>query len=192
MEQQNNVEPEQNNGKEAIPSVTPEEEMEALKSEKEQLKSTLQRAQADLVNYRNRAEAERNDLLKYGNSRLLVRLLPILDDFNLALDQAPNSETPEPWLEGFRLIHRKLHSLMDSEGVTQIEAEGKSFDPSEHEALAQQESADHEDGQVMSVVRDGYKLQGRVLRPAQVIVAKNTKAAKSKTKTESYSEEKEG
>jgi len=191
MEQQNNVEPEQNNGKEAIPSVTPEEAMEALKSEREQLKSTLQRAQADLVNYRNRAEAERNDLLKYGNSRLLVRLLPILDDFNLALDQTPNSETPEPWLEGFRLIHRKLHSLMDSEGVTQIDAEGKSFDPSEHEALAQQESADHEDGQVMSVVRDGYKLQGRVLRPAQVIVAKNTNAAKSKTKTESYSEEKE-
>ena len=191
MEQQNNVEPEQNNGKEAIPSVTPEEEMEALKSEKEQLKSTLQRAQADLVNYRNRAEAERNDLLKYGNSRLLVRLLPILDDFNLALDQTPNSETPEPWLEGFRLIHRKLHSLIESEGVTQIEAEGKGFDPSEHEALAQQESADHEDGQVMSVVRDGYKLQGRVLRPAQVIVAKNTNAAKSKTKTESYSEEKE-
>ena len=191
MEQQNNVEPEQNNGKEAIPSVIPEEEMEALKSEKEQLKSTLQRAQADLVNYRNRAEAERNDLLKYGNSRLLVRLLPILDDFNLALDQTPNSETPEPWLEGFRLIHRKLHSLIESEGVTQIEAEGKGFDPSEHEALAQQESADHEDGQVMSVVRDGYKLQGRVLRPAQVIVAKNTNAAKSKTKTESYSEEKE-
>ena len=136
MEQQNNVDPEQSSGKEAIPSVTPEEEMEALKLEKEQLKSTLQRAQADLVNYRNRTEEERNDLLKYGNSRLLVRLLPILDDFNLALDQTSNSETQEPWLEGFRLIHRKLHSLMESEGVTRIDAQRKSFDPSEHEALA--------------------------------------------------------
>ena len=118
-------------------------------------------------------------------------LLPILDDFNLALDHAPKSENPEPWLEGFLLIHRKLDSLMKSEGVTQIEAQGKSFDPSEHEALAQQESTHHDDGQILSVVRDGYKLHGRVLRPVQVIVAKNANAAESKAKTENSPEEKE-
>ena len=136
-------------------------------------------------------EEEREDLLKYSNSRLLVTLLPVLDEFNMALGQAPNDDAPESWVEGIRLIHRKLHSLIESEGVTRIEAESKSFDPLEHEALAQQESPEHEDGQVMMVVRDGYKLRGRLLRPAQVIVAQKVKA-NTQTSDEDGKSSKEG
>ena len=182
--------PGQSNGEETGPASR-ETETEALQSERDQLKSTLQRAQADLVNYRNRAEVERNDLLKYANNRLLARFLPILDELHLALDQAPESETPESLVEGFRLISRKLHSLLELEGVKRIEAQGKYFDPAEHEALAQQESADCEDGHVLMVVRQGYKLHDRVLRPAQVIVAKNSASAASKSVTENSLGEKE-
>ena len=179
MNQETNEEQESKEGREAGPALSPEERLEALTAEleeagreREQITSTLQRAQADFINYRRRVDEEREDQLKYSNGRLLAKLLPVLDEFNLAIGQAPSSETPEPWLEGVNLIYRKLNSIIESEGVARIEAEGKSFDPVEHEALAQQESSEHEEGRVMTVVRDGYRLHGRVLRPAQVIVAK--------------------
>ena len=189
-QQQNNRGPGQSNGEETGPENR-EAETETLQAERDQLKSALQRAQADLVNYRTRAEAERNDLLKYANNRLLARFLPILDELSMALDQAPKSGTPESLVEGFRLISRKLHSLLDLEGVKQIEAQGKYFDPSEHEALAQQESTDCEDGQILIVVRQGYKLHERVLRPAQVIVAKSSAQSAIRSVTEDSTEEKE-
>ena len=189
-QQQNNREPGQSNGEETG-LESREVENETLQAERDQLKSALQRAQADLVNYRTRAEAERNDLLKYANNRLLARFLPILDELSMALDQAPKSGTPESLVEGFRLISRKLHSLLELEGVKQIEAQGKYFDPSEHEALAQQESRDCKDGHVLIVVRQGYKLHDRVLRPAQVIVAKNSATAEMESVTENSPGEKE-
>lgn len=146
---------------------------EALQEEQDRLENALRRAQADLVNYRNRMDIERADLLKYGNQRLLGRLLPILDDLDMALQQPAEDSSSESWLEGFQLINRKLHSLLEMEGVEQIEALDKPFDPAEHEALAQQQTADKEDGHVLLVVRNGYRLHDRVLRPAQVVVALN-------------------
>ena len=184
MNQETNEERELKVGEEAGPALGPEERLEALTAyleeagrEREQLTNALQRAQADFVNYRRRVEDEREDQLKYSNGRLLSKLLPVLDEFNLAIGQAPGSKTPEPWLKGVNLIYRKLHSIIESEGVAPIEAEGKSFNPVEHEALAQQESSEHEEGWVMAVVRDGYKLYERVLRPAQVIVAKRSECS---------------
>ena len=191
MDQEPNKEPEVTEEEATSSNLSLEEQLEEANREREQFKNAMQRAQADLVNYRRRVEEEREDLLKYSNSRLLVMLLPVLDEFNMALGQAPNDDAPESWVEGIRLIHRKLHSLIESEGVTRIEAESKSFDPLEHEALAQQESPEHEDGQVMMVVRDGYKLRGRLLRPAQVIVAQKVKA-NAQTSDEDGKSSKEG
>ena len=160
---------------EFLESMAPESEpdSDALRDERDKLKDALQRAQADLVNYRNRMETERADLLKYGNQRLLGRLLPIFDELTLALDQPNDGQSSDSWLEGFRLINRKLHALLEQEGVEQIDALGKQFDPAEHEAIAQQPTAEKEDGSVLMVVRNGYKLHNRLLRPAQVIVAVN-------------------
>ena len=146
---------------------------ESLLEEQRKLENAVRRAQADLVNYRNRMEAEKANLLKYGNQRLLGRLLPILDELTLALNQPSDGEAQDSWLEGFRLINRKLTALIEQEGVEQIDALGKQFDPAEHEALAQQQTDDKEDGAVLMVVRNGYKLHDRVLRPAQVVVALN-------------------
>ena len=155
-------------------------EAEELNREKGQFREMLQRAQADLINYRRRAEEEREDQQKYANSRLILKLLPVLDEFNLAIDyaskarpeQAEEPEAGASWLEGITLIQRKLYSLLESEAVTRIGVEGKGFDPFEHEAMAYQESTDHREGEILAVVRDGFKLHGRVIRPALVMLAK--------------------
>ena len=148
-------------------------EVEESNREKNQFREMLQRVQADFINYKRRTEEEREEQQKYTNSRLILKLLPVLDEFNLAIDHTSRSEAEAPWLEGIKLIHRKLYSLLESENVTRIEVEGEEFDPFEHEAMAYQESADHQEGQILTVVRDGYKLHGRVIRPAMVILAKN-------------------
>lgn len=179
MNQESDEEREPKEENETGPSLSLEDQVKALTAEldeaareREQITGNLQRSQADLVNYRRRVEDDRDDQVKYSNGRLLANLLTVLDEFNLAIDQGTGGDAPEPWLEGVNLIYRKLYYIIESEGATRIEAEGKSFDPVEHEALAQQESSEYEEGQVVSVVRDGYKLHARVLRPAQVIVAK--------------------
>lgn len=171
MNEQDNMERQQPNG--IGEGIDTPADSESLLEEQQKLENALRRAQADLVNYRNRMESEKANLLKYGNQRLLGRLLPILDELTLALDQPSDGASSESWLEGFRLINRKLNALIEQEGVDQIDALGKQFDPAEHEALAQQQTADKEDGAVLMVVRNGYKLHDRVLRPAQVIVALN-------------------
>ena len=152
-------------------------ELEEANRERDQFRQMLQRAQADHVNYRRRTEEEREEQQKHTNSRLIQKLLPVMDEFNLAIDHASQSDAQASWLEGIVLIQRKLNSLLESESVTKIEVEGKEFDPFEHEAMAYQESGDHLDGAILTVVRDGYKLHGRVLRPALVILAKPPEAA---------------
>ncbi len=162
------------------PSISSlEEELAALRPkleeaerERKQFKELAQRAQADLINFRKRVDQDREELERSANARLLRKLLPIIDDLALALGHVSPQEANAPWVEGVRLIHRKLLALLESEGVTPMAAEGQPFDPWEHEALLYQESETAEDGRVISVVRQGYKLHGRVLRPAQVVVAR--------------------
>ena len=138
----------------------------------EELLEVLRRVQADFANYKRRTEEDRLELQRHSNARLILKFLPILDEFVLAIQHA-SKDGPEPsWLEGISLIQRKLNALMESENVVKIEALGKEFDPFEHEAMAYQESPDHPEGCVMSVVREGYRLNERVLRPALVILAK--------------------
>ena len=137
-----------------------------------QLKGMLQRVQADFINYKRRAEEDRVDYQKYSNARLILKLLPVLDEFNLAIDHADDSRAGGSWAEGVKLIQRKIESILESEKVTKVDVEGKEFNPLEHEAMSYLESKDHKDGQILSVVREGYKLHDRVIRPALVVVAK--------------------
>ncbi len=144
---------------------------DALK-EAEQNRDTAQRAQAEMVNYRKRADEERISLQQYSNSRLIIKLLPVLDELGLAIDHADQNESNNPWLEGVRLIQRKASNLLESEGVSQIEAIGVQFDPLEHEAIGTEETTKCPSGHVAEVVRNGYRLHDRVIQPAQVIVAR--------------------
>ena len=172
--------------------ISPETQLDALRAqteeinrERDQLKDMLQRAQADLINYKRRSEEERDEQQKYMSSRIILKLLPVMDDFSMAIGHATDSNSEGPWLEGIKLIQRKLHSFLESESVTRIETEDKEFDPFEHEAMGYQESDKHRKGQIIAVVRDGYKLHDRVIRPALVILANAPDASNPEHQTES-------
>jgi len=129
----------------------------------------LLRLAADFENYKKRAAREREEYVTRANERLVLELLPILDDLERALAAAEEHEEAQ-LEEGVRLVHRSLDSLLQRQGVTTIETDGK-FDPHVHEALLSQPSEEAESGAVLDVVQKGYKLGDRVVRPARVIVA---------------------
>ena len=135
---------------------------------------SLQRTAADFANYRRRVEEEREGLAQFANALLIGKLLAVLDDFDRALANVP-ADTHEGWVDGIRLVERKLRSLLEAEGVTPIEALGAPFDPNLHEAVVHEETADFPDNQVIGELQRGYRLRDRVLRPALVRVANNPK-----------------
>lgn len=146
---------------------------EAHAAADEQLR-TAQRATADLANYRRRVEDEREAVAGFATAMLISKLLGVLDDFDRALAQVPTG-TDESWLDGIRLVERKLRGVLEGEGVTQIVALGQPFDPNLHEAVLHEETTDHPDNQVIGELQRGYRLRDRVLRPALVRVANNPK-----------------
>ena len=156
-------------------------ELEEALREKDQFKAMAQRAQADLINYRRRAEDEREELRRSANTGLILRVLNVVDDFGRAVAMVPDDAVAPGWLDGLELVQRNLQNLLDAEGITKIEAEGKPFEPREHDALLYQETDEHEEGLVIRVIRDGYRSRDRVLRPSQVSVAKAPAPAEPET-----------
>ncbi len=131
-----------------------------------------QRAQAEFINFRKRMERENDKLYQSMRGDIIARFLPILDDLERALQNRPQDEAAKDWVDGIELVYRKLQSILTAEGVTRIEAEGKMFDPNFHEAISHEPSEDHESGQIIEVVQQGYMIGERVLRPALVRVAR--------------------
>ena len=129
----------------------------------------LLRLAADFENYKKRAAREREEYVALANERLVKELLPILDDLERALNAAEQHEEAQ-LEEGVRLVHRSLASLLERNGITEIDASAK-FDPHVHEALLSQPAEDKESGDVLDVIQKGYRLGDRVVRPARVIVA---------------------
>lgn len=153
-----------------------EERLEEALREVEQFREMHKRAQADLVNYRRRADEERENVRKFGSSQLLAGSLPVMDDLDRALSLVPEDAVAPGWLEGLQLVSRKMRQWLESEGVTRIEAGGVPFTPDEHEAVGYEPaSGDVEEGHVVTVIREGYKLHDRVLRASQVTVAMHSK-----------------
>ena len=148
------------------------EELAVAQVEVSQNLDLAQRAQAELANFRKRTDEERISLGKYSNSRLITKLLPVKEDLDLALSHAPESAPNDSWLEGIKLIQRKLNSFLESEGVAEIDGVGAIFNPMEHEAVGTDDSTEHTPGHIIQVVRAGYRLHDRVIQPAQVIVAR--------------------
>lgn len=133
-----------------------------------------QRAEADFANYKKRVEQEKNELSDFANAALILNLLPILDDLERAFDSLPSCLARLTWVDGIRLIHRKLQGILEMRGLSQIKAKGQVFDPNLHEAVSREEG---EDGMVIGEVQKGYKLKDRVLRPALVVVGKGKETA---------------
>lgn len=139
--------------------------------ERDQFRAMAQRAQADLANFKRRAAEDRQQSLLNSKADILRKFLGVVDDFGRAIDMLPADADPG-WREGLSLVQRNLVSVLESEGVSKIDSAGEPFDPRLHEALAYQEIPDTPDGAIALVMREGYRLDDRLLRPAQVIVAK--------------------
>ena len=156
------------------------QELEAAKAQAAEYLDGWQRARAEFANYKKRNEQERQELFKLANTTLITRLLPIFDDFERAFQTLPSNLLSLTWIDGVALIYRKLQAILEAEGLTLIETEGQSFDPLVHEAVTYEESAEHQEGQIIGEAQKGYKLGDRILRPALVRVAKGKPASEAK------------
>lgn len=128
----------------------------------------LQRERADFINFRRRNEAEKAEAGQYGAGDMIRKFLSGIDDLERALAHRKEGDA---WADGIEHVYRKFLAILDAEGVTRIEAEGKPFDPAIHEAILQEPSDQYESGTVIAVLQQGYKHKERVLRPALVKVA---------------------
>jgi molecular chaperone GrpE len=132
----------------------------------------LRRLQADFDNYRKRTLREQTARAASASQALVSRLLPVLDNFELAVSAAEQSRDFDRMLKGVEMVFGELRQALEGEGLVKIEAEGKPFDPERHEAVIAVEQEGTEPGMVVDIVRTGYELRGKVLRPAMVKVAK--------------------
>ena len=150
-------------------------ELDAARKESEEFVGALQRERAEFQNFRRRTAEERLRDLGLAGEDLIRKVLVVADDFDRAIEARPSSIAHDPWFDGIAAIDRKLRQLLESEGVTAIDAAaGKPFDPREHEAIANVPGTGREDGEIVEEVRRGYRLRDRVIRPALVAVAANT------------------
>ena len=176
MISENNLEKEPDNEQtiEVVSGVAEIEDIETLKQAlteaREKAEANLagwQRAQADFINYKRRSEQENEETRKFAKSTLILSLLPIFDDLGRALAAIPPRQARLGWVEGIRLIERKLRTIMETQGLSLIEALGEPFDPHFHEAVMQGKG---KEGIVVEEIQKGYQLHDRVIRPSKVVV----------------------
>lgn len=165
----------------AADELAPEqiEELKSRAAKADENWERLLRTTADFDNFKKRAARERLEAVKFANESLIQKIIPVLDNFEMALSAARSSSATDlkSLSEGVTMIHAQLRQVLAEAGLDDIIATDQGFDPNFHEAVSQQESAEVAEGQVLQQLRKGYKLRDRLLRPATVIVAKRPSAA---------------
>jgi molecular chaperone GrpE len=156
------------------PAAPPADELAALKARAEENWDRYVRLAAEFDNFKKRAARQREEAIRFANQALLARLLPVLDNFEMAQTAAAGvaGDAAESLRTGVNMILNQLKATLAEAGIEEINALGQVFDPALHEAVSQQESRDVPEGHVLQQLRKGYKLRDRLLRPASVIVAK--------------------
>ena len=157
------------------------EETKKKPDDKEQIKEltdSLQRLQAEFENYKKRIDNEKQEFLKFAKAELLKKLLPVLDSFELALN---NHENPEKFLKGVEMIFAQLYSLLEAEGLRPIKSKNQKFDPFKHEVLMSEET-DKEEDVVLEEFQKGYMLNDKVLRHSKVKISKKKEEKKEEEK----------
>ncbi len=174
----------QNKENKIEPEVVEQEDVEKLgqalaeeKAKAERYLANWQRAQADYINYKRQSEQEKDEIRKFANSAFVLNLLPILDDLERAFASLPPNPKTPGWLEGYKLIERKLRAILEAQGVSPIKALGEAFDPYLHEAVRQGKG---KEGIVIEEVEKGYKFNDRVIRPSRVVVGSGEEAEEDK------------
>lgn len=148
------------------------EELEQVSAQAAEYLDGWQRARAELANYKKRVERERREAYQRAAGDILTQHLEILDDLERALDDRPTEGEAASWADGIELVYRKFQGLLEAYDVEPIEAAGQPFDPNVHEAISHEETDEAKAGYVIDVVKQGYRMGDRVLRPALVRVAK--------------------
>ncbi len=152
------------------------EELQRLLSEEKkkgaEYQESWKRAIADFQNLKRRTDNDRTTLGSEAREKLLVRILPIVDDFERALQNVPENLKGEPWLNGVNLIEKKLKTLLDQEGISEIPSKDADFDPRVHEAVQHDEDSQGSKDYVAEVYQKGYQMGGKVIRPAMVKVGR--------------------
>jgi len=186
-------EPEEEQTAKLDPEVAEKDDIETLKQalaeEKQKAENYLanwQRAQADFINYRRRSEQEKEEISKFANSVLILNLLPILDDLERALTSIPSNLAKLSWVDGIRLIERKLQASLEAQGLSPIKALGEPFDPKFHEAAMHGKG---KEGIVIAELQKGYKLHDRVVRPTMVVVGEGEAEEKKEIEQENSNQE---
>ena len=141
-----------------------------LQADLDRFRDLALRSQADFENYRKRTTREKEDAIKYANSSLLERLLPVVDNFELGLTAAKAEGENSPVLAGMSLVLKQLNDFLADNGLQPIEAVGRKFDPNLHEAIAH-EPSDAPEETVIRQTRRGYRFKDRLLRPSSVVVS---------------------
>ena len=160
------VKEEENGGDEQQEEAQPEETQE------EDGERKYLRLMADFQNYKRRAEKEKRDLYSYANEKIMGELLEVMDNFERALQQNANAaeDGGAGFVEGMEMIFKQLTSVLEKEGLKEIEALGEDFDPNVHSAVMTEETEEYESGKVSGVMQKGYTLNGKVIRPSMVKV----------------------
>jgi molecular chaperone GrpE len=143
----------------------------SLQSDLDRFRDLALRTQADFENYKKRTARERDDAIKYANSSLLERLIPVVDNFELGLSAARGEGEQSPIFAGMNMVLKQLNDFLTENGLRPIEAVGHKFDPNLHEAIAHEPSDEVPEGKVIRQTRRGYRLKDRLLRPATVVVS---------------------
>lgn len=167
---------------EMVPAVSEVEDVaalrKALEEETARAEANLagwQRAQADFINYKRRTEQEKEEIGQFAKAELILNLLPVLDDTERAFEAIPGAFALDGWVEGIGLVWRKLRSVLEAQGVSEVKALGEPFDPNYHEAVMPGKG---KEGMVVGEIKKGYMLNGRVIRPSAVVVGSGEGEAK--------------
>ena len=152
---------------EAAAPETPTDELAAEREKAETYYRNWQRSAADFANFKRRIEQERGESARLVNAAMVINLLPVFDDLDRAVASVDAQLAGLNWVQGVSAIHQKFARMLEAMGVTELQAENEAFDPSRHEAVGKQPG---EEGKVLHVLQKGYELQGKVIRPAMVIV----------------------
>ena len=156
---------------EEVEELSLEEQLAVAQDEAAQNMDSFLRAQAELSNARKRFEKQQAQVYTNANADLVLKLLPVVDDFDRAVEIVPVDIGQDKWFEGIELVQRKLVGILESLNVKEIEAIGQPFDPNFHDALAQEPSDEYESGTVTREMIKGYQIGDRVIRPSLVYVA---------------------
>ncbi len=149
----------------------PQDEMAEMQADLDRFRDLAMRTQADFENYKKRCAREKDDAIKYANTSLLDKLLPIIDNFELGLAAAKEQGEQSPIYSGMNLVLKQLNDFLIDNGLQPIDAVGQKFDPNLHEAIAHEPSDTVPDHVVTKQTRRGYKFKDRLLRPAAVVVS---------------------